>query len=335
MRARSVRTPVPEELSGIGQTFGTISDPCTQANRGPAGGTRDVNCAADGVPVGYDPVLQIQQGVAGFTGGNPDLVPEVATSLTYGFVLTPSFLPEFSLSVDRFSISVDGIITTIARQTEANLCYDTPGRLFCDQLTRGTHPLRPGDNFILVAVNEQTQNVAATDISGFDVNLGYAFGIADVFRSAADLGRLSMDLSMTFYDKADLQPVPGEEKIDLLGAAGGSTSDQGFLKRQGVLNLRYGLGPFGANWHTRYIPRSEMSPFTSGFPKVASHIYHDARFALRFGEGSETYVGISNVFDKDPPFFATSTAGTQALDTVPGYYDIFGRSYYAGVRVKF
>jgi outer membrane receptor protein involved in Fe transport len=52
-------------------------------------------------------------------------------------------------------------------------------------------------------------------------------------------------------------------------------------------------------------------------------------------ESSEAYVGVNNVFDKEPPLFATNTAGTQALDTVPGYYDIFGRSYYAGVRVRF
>ena len=54
-----------------------------------------------------------------------------------------------------------------------------------------------------------------------------------------------------------------------------------------------------------------------------------------FGSGSEVYAGVNNVFDKDPPFFATGSSGTQALDTIPGYYDVFGRAYYAGARVKF
>jgi outer membrane receptor protein involved in Fe transport len=46
-------------------------------------------------------------------------------------------------------------------------------------------------------------------------------------------------------------------------------------------------------------------------------------------------VGVNNVFDKDPPFFATGSSGTQALDTIPGYYDVFGRAYYAGARMTF
>jgi hypothetical protein len=44
---------------------------------------------------------------------------------------------------------------------------------------------------------------------------------------------------------------------------------------------------------------------------------------------------VNNVFDKAPPFFASGASGTQALDTIPGYYDIFGRSYFAGTRVTF
>jgi outer membrane receptor protein involved in Fe transport len=59
------------------------------------------------------------------------------------------------------------------------------------------------------------------------------------------------------------------------------------------------------------------------------------RASLGFGDSSEVYLGVTNVFDKEPPFFATSTSGTQALDTIPGFYDVFGRSYYGGVRVKF
>ena len=51
-------------------------------------------------------------------------------------------------------------------------------------------------------------------------------------------------------------------------------------------------------------------------------------------EETEFYVGVTNVFDTDPPFFATSSSGTQALDTIPGYYDVFGRSFFAGVKVK-
>jgi len=41
------------------------------------------------------------------------------------------------------------------------------------------------------------------------------------------------------------------------------------------------------------------------------------------------------VADKGPPVFDSGTAGTQALDTVPGYCDVFGRTWFAGAKFKF
>ena len=70
------------------------------------------------------------------------------------------------MSVDRFSIDLRGIINTVGRQTKTNLCYDTVERLFCDDLTRGTHPTEAGP-YVLRAVDDQLLNVARTSISGF------------------------------------------------------------------------------------------------------------------------------------------------------------------------
>ena len=43
----------------------------------------------------------------GLVSGNPDLDPEEADTYSYGIVLTPTFLPSFSLSVDYFDIKVE------------------------------------------------------------------------------------------------------------------------------------------------------------------------------------------------------------------------------------
>jgi iron complex outermembrane receptor protein len=72
-----------------------------------------------------------------------------------------------------------------------------------------------------------------------------------------------------------------------------------------------------------------------GFPKIGSHTYHNVRVGYEFAKDSEVFAGVTNLFDKQPPFFASGTSGTQALDTIPAYYDIFGRSYFVGVRAKF
>jgi outer membrane receptor protein involved in Fe transport len=332
-KARSVRTPVPDDLSGIGQDFGTIDDPCSAdgITGGPNPALRAANCAADGVPAGYTPSQQVAQSVSGFVGGNPDLKPEVGDTLTFGFVWQPAFLPGFNLSVDRFDIKIDDVISTVGRQNKAELCVDTEERLFCDDVVRvpnanNTDPLAPA----LRSVDDQLINVASLKVKGVDVEAGYRFRLRD-----GDFGGLMVRAIATFYDQADVQPTPVNEPEDFLGYAGGSTSDQGWLRRQIVTDIRWDFRGFGAALHSRFIPSTRMAPGFEDFGKVGSHLYHDVRFSFNFGEGSQVYLGVDNLFDKQPPFFASGASGTQALDTIPAYYDVFGRQYFGGVRVKF
>lgn len=334
MRARSVRVPTPLELGSGGQTFGVVNDPCTAARRND-NPTRAANCAADGVDPNYTPPVVVEQSVAGFQVGNPNLEPEEATTLTYGIVWTPTFVPNLAITVDRFQIEIDKFVNLFGRQSIANACYDSPDRQFCDLLTRGANPVVPGAGFVLNAVDDTFANISVYDISGVDVEVNYRFDVADLFRSGGDLGGLAVSLRGTFYDKAETTPRPGADEIDLLGFAGGSTSDQGFLRRQIITDLNYGLDRLTVNWNTRYVGPTKMSPFAEGFPEVGSHIYHNMRLGFEVTEGSEVYAGVTNVFDKEPPFFASGTSGTQALDTIPAFYDVFGRSYYVGSRIRF
>ncbi|MGQ0384730.1 MAG: TonB-dependent receptor domain-containing protein [Gammaproteobacteria bacterium] len=330
MQARAARSPNPGELSGIGQTFGVVNDPCTAARRntGPNPAARAAACTAAGVPVDYAPGQIIEQSVAGLTGGNPDLVPEEADTLTYGLVWTPSFAEGLSVTVDRFDIEIDGVIDVVARQTAANYCYDFG--LFCNAVTRGTNPLLPGANYVLNAVNQTLQNVAEYSISGIDVGATYGF-------SMGRFGDLNFNLSAVFYDEAEKLPLPGAVPIDLKGSAGGDTADTGYIEEQVTLLTSYRIAKFSAMWDVRYLGSSEMAHFSAaaGFPSIGSQDYHSLRFGYDIREGSEVYVGVTNLFDEDPPLLCSGCSGTQALDTIPGYYDVFGRSWYAGVRHKF
>jgi iron complex outermembrane receptor protein len=333
MRARSVRAPLVDDLVGGSQTFGTISDPCGTPARRTANATRAANCNTDGIAAGYVAPLNVEQSVAGFVGRNPNINPEESRSVTFGFVATPSFAPGLLLSLDRFEIDIEGIIGTVGRQILANRCYDTANRQDCGLLTRGVNPSVPGATYVLLAVNDTTANLATQDVAGYDLNVQYS-------RDFGDIGKAAAKLLVTHYDRADLYSTPTSPVTDLLGFGGGSTSDQGFIETTANLDLDYQFRNFGVNWNIRYIGSTEMSPFFvgQGFPDIGSHSYHNVRFsydAELFGaEQTQFFVGISNAFDKAPPFFATSSSGTQALDTIPGYYDVFGRSYFAGVKVK-
>ena len=335
VRARAVRAPNPGELGGIGQTFGVVNDPCTVERRN-ANATRAANCAADGVPADYDPPLNVRQSVGGFVGGNPDLSPETAITLTYGFVATPTFLSGFSLTVDRFEIEMDNLISTVGRQLKADKCYDTTERAFCADVIRGPHPL-VGGPYALNSVNDQNINVASTVVKGIDFEAAYGFDIAEAMGGGgADYGSLNLRGILTHYDKATYTPLKGEEPTSLNDAAGGDTTLQGYVKWTGNFSALYNYADFTFNWNMRYIGSAKMAyDQPPEYPRVGATTYHNARIAYNLTDGIQLYAGVTNVFDNNPPFFASGTSGTQALDTVPAYYDVFGRSYYAGFKANF
>lgn len=338
-QARSVRAPLPGELSGVGQTFGVVQDPCTQARRN-ANPTRAANCATDGVPDTYVPPQTVEQGVGGLSGGNPNLKPEQGDTLTLGVVWTPSFAKGLSVAVDRFEIDVEKIITTVSRQIAVNTCYDTPNRQLCNVVTRGTNIQVPGATYVLTAVNEQLENVAVLNVAGWDIDVRYNRALPGGW------GDLNLGLLATIYDKASFTTVG--DPLNLLGQAGGSTSDQGWIKLTANANVGWKLGNFSANWNIRYIGSADMAAAgvnpttketntttTAGYPKLPAATYHNLRLGYQLAKNTEVFGGVTNLFDKDPPFMASGSSGTQALDTVPGYYDVFGRSFFVGAKFKF
>ncbi len=335
MRAKAVREPIPGELSGVGQTFGVITDPCARPNAAtPRQAQYDARCLAAGVPASYDPPLSVRQGTGGFVGGNPDLEPENAKTLTYGIAFAPrsngplGFLNGLQLTVDRFKIQLDDVISTVGRQEKANRCYSTGE--FCEDVTRGTNPLVAGP-IALIAVNDQSINVAKLDIRGIDFEARYSFN-----RLPMIPGSLSLQALATHYTKAEVTDLPGSEARDILGFLGGDTVEQGYVKWSGVGNVGYRVGGSSINWNIRYIGKGGTASFApENYPTIGNRWYHNVRLSQRVGGQFEFYTGVNNLLDSDPPFFPSGTAGTQALDTIPAYYDVFGRSYYAGVKLNF
>ena len=61
--------------------------------------------------------------VTRYTGGNPDLKPEISHTLSYGGSYSPRFLPGFSVSIDYYSIEIDDVIGTISAQDAVNRCF--------------------------------------------------------------------------------------------------------------------------------------------------------------------------------------------------------------------
>ena len=123
------RAPTIGELFGSASRFdATLSDPCSIGLDGSPAPGNPANCAALGVPAGYQ---QANSQISVTTGGNSDLEPETADTYTAGLVWSPAFAVDTSWSerldfeFTYYNVEVEGAIQAIDAQTQLNLCVAT------------------------------------------------------------------------------------------------------------------------------------------------------------------------------------------------------------------
>src|SRR6185369_8711241 len=115
--------------------------------------------------------------------GNAALVPEVARTYTAGIVFTPALLPNFTASLDYYSIALKNAISNTSGNNTSiqKLCEDSSGTSpFCALIER---PLPFSDrspaNFP-TQILSQPLNTAVNTLEGFDVELNYNFALQDI-----------------------------------------------------------------------------------------------------------------------------------------------------------
>lgn len=271
------------------------------------------------------------------SGGNPNLVPEVADTTTVGLVYAPSWLPRFTVSVDYFDISIDNGLAAVAGTSAAIQaeCEASGGSSpLCTLLVR---PLpfsdRSAANFP-TAVLSSNLNVAQTYTHGLDVEASYSIDLADVGGGLS--GNLDLRLLATYQPTLKVRNFASAPVLNTAGAAPLSDTRLSFLGH-------YANGPLSVDVQTRYIAgmkQSRSPTLVYADPDVPSVTYTDISFEYRFdvdGHPLRAFLSVSNVFDKQPPIFAEpATASIPGLRyPVPGQTDIMGRYFTSGVRFTF
>jgi outer membrane receptor protein involved in Fe transport len=193
----STRAPTLSETNSPNtQTFLSFTDPCATLNiqnladREKAE-NRKVNCAALAQQFGLtfnfeDPTAanayrpEYGSSVAGNAGGNPFLKPEESESFTFSTVLQPRFIPNFSLVLDYYEITIDNVIAAVSAQTAANTCVEGPSlnSSACATLTRTgvNDPVTPRDDrFLLIDFIQSSINYAKRNVRGLDFTTNYSF----------------------------------------------------------------------------------------------------------------------------------------------------------------
>jgi iron complex outermembrane receptor protein len=282
-------------------------------------------CIADGVPVaGFEP---IGDQLSSTLGGNADLTPEEADTLTVGLVYSPDFVEGLSFTVDYWDIELENAISSIGEQLILDKCA-TEG-LYCNLITRYTSGPLLGNSS---DIDNRNINVGGITSQGYDFNVQYAL--------ETEIGNLSFGLDSTFYDKYDITQADGSV-IQNAGWFRRNEGDGNFPEWKTNFSMQLAADDWSASWKVRYIGEA-LETFDANNDEdtdlddlsdsrtIDSQILHDARFTYYFDNISTT-LAVSNVFDQDPPYAATGFND----NTDPRTYSTTGRHLYLGVGVKF
>jgi len=340
---RSVRAPNQVELfSQPGQNFApAFADPCSARNIGTGSSNRAANCASVGIPASYDFVYSSSLELV--SGGNPDLEAEKSDSYTVGTVITPSFLPGFSLSVDYYNIKVKNVITAPTPQAIVNACYDLPStsNSFCalfERVPAGQTGPRGEQEFRIVegSLFQGPLNYAKLVAKGIDVEAAYRgqfFG----------LGLLDTSLTWTHVlDRSNfLDPTNPTFKNVIVGHHGGELGDPkdafnwNTALTRGVVTFGHQLRYISAMYLNTYEDFNSVQgrpPENADYAdqkKYGAQWYHDVRVGFDVTKDYNFYLGIDNLTNTKPPLGLTGIGGGS------GIYDARGRFFYAGAVAKF
>jgi outer membrane receptor protein involved in Fe transport len=340
--AEATRAPnISELFSAQSETFPAVTDPCDQ--RGGEGDGAPIIIPRASLPAAClaNPAIaaasntaggfvystaQIQT-INGFLGGNPNLKQETAKTLTIGGVFTPTFLRNFSLTVDYYRIKVKDAIGIIGQQTSLDECLTGGGdAIFCDNI------IRDGTGHV-ATVNAINLNTGSFTVEGIDTQVRYRTDLG---------GNASLDLSAYWNHLLAQNQVsfPGGPKQDELGQLDCYSCGRlgtGFKdKVSASATLKY--ESFSLNWRTNWYSSVVDDVTDPDAIRTGAFMYHDAQLRMSAGEKSafDFYIGVNNIFDKKPPVFGDTNPVTfPGAQTSANTYDLYGRMFYAGVDVKF
>jgi len=269
------------------------------------------------------------------SGGNPSVQPEKADTMTLGLVFQPMFAPGLSASLDFYRIEISDAISQVGNQSVVDRCELQNAQEFCELVTRDPTTDR------ITLVGDVFVNVAEAAVSGLDAELSYSF---DDLVTASDTLAARIFTSWLFERS---ETNSSGLTTDYAGQTGARQSDGLFFPYadfKATMSLNYQLDGVSALLQGRYTGSgvqdvAQVEGYTILDNSVDDVLYVDLRLGYNFeivGADAEVFINATNLFDADPPltpsynnFLAQSTQYNASL------YDVLGRRYTAGVRMRF
>lgn len=340
----AVRSPNINELyQAETNTFPTFTnqDPCNTSGaiaalyrNGPNAAQVRALCAAQSAVAGGGAYVQPAGQATGIVGGNPDLDPEQADSFTLGFVLnspwnTSPALERLSLSVDYWSIDLEGVILPLEAATIVQRCFNLNGANPTYDINNAWCQMyrRDPNNGGVIDLEQFSKNQAFIETSGVDVTLNWGMGLGG-------LGDLNVVLVGTWLEKFDQQTDAESPSFDFAGSIGTLTG-QSLPDWRGTLVTSYSLSDLHVQATTRYISSMHHRNTVNGGSPVANtgvpgtwYVDLSARYELT--DSVRLRLGVNNLTNQLPRLYVPNLQS----NTDPGLYDVLGRRYFVGFEMR-
>ncbi|MEJ0098697.1 MAG: TonB-dependent receptor [Pseudomonadota bacterium] len=350
---RAIRAPSIVELF-VPQLVGKIAfggDPCAPGETTGVASEPFDKCAHTGVTAAQygngSTTNTIPQGTGGqltqLQGGNPDLRPEQADTITAGVTLQPQALPDFTGSIDYYRIRLKDEVGPLDAQVIMRNCLDTGDPIYCSQLVR--HPITGTLNGASVAgggyIVQTNVNIGAALLEGIDVQAAYRVDLGSY-------GKLHLMLNGAYQLTNETTPIPGGGSYDCAGLFGPTCQTVNPKWRHNARASWALPHDFVVNATWRYIGRvkldnndsnpllqgSALGGFATYRAQIGSVSYLDLSGSWQASKHLQVRAGINNVMDRDPPLASVEIVSGGAPNYYE-YYDGLGRQVFVGVTAKF
>lgn len=270
-----------------------------------------------------NPITNVSINTLQLTGGNPNLTPERADSLTAGVVFQPSWAAGLRLAVDYYSIDIKNAIASLTGQQIVDGCLVRQQTDLCPAITFNGN--------VISQVQATLINAAGAKTSGIDVELAYTVPVG--------AGRIDFRSLVNYVD--ELSTTLNGVTIDYAGQTGstGTVGPVGGIpKWRGTFSLGYRDDSLSVGTQLRYVGGGSLSvAFIEGVDiddnRVAGRGYLDLNASYRLTPNAQIFGTVDNLLNREPPRTPNAVTAPSYASSV--FYDRVGRYVTVGARFNF
>jgi outer membrane receptor protein involved in Fe transport len=285
-----------------------------------------------------------------YSGGNPNVKPELGDTFTVGAVYQPEFFRGFSVSLDWYKIKIRDAIGQVGTQNVVNNC-NAGQTQYCDLVTRDPNTKA------LILVGDVYVNINKSVVSGVDLETSYRTNLKLFGGGQESLTGRAFASWLTERSETGAPTLtnPNPTPVDRAGQTGIEASTGAafpYARFKMTSNVSYKNGPFSLFVQGRYIspgtnennpaktaataPTPGVSVITHN--RVPAVYYVDMNMAYNFelgGKDLQVYFNVTNLLDKDPPITPYwATFGNNSIQANGGLFDLIGRRFVLGAKVS-